>query len=429
MALDRLVQELDDQVYPDGFQAELTTGYQDVLTLNYGAIIRLHQDMGLPVPSAIARHYGRLWDIYPRLMMPDGHTPDLNDGERSDVAKQMRAALVHDPDRADWRWFASGGKDGAPPTYTSYVFPWAGAVVFRTGWDRKAVWVYMDGSPFGMGHQHEDGLNVLLQSYGKDMLTEGGNYFYDQSEMRRYVLSTRAHNTIRVDGKDQYAMKTYCWRVGDIAKKANVRSGLSPEVDWAVAAYEDGYGEEGCRAEDLDRTVHSRSLIFCKAVRGLPPFVVVVDRLVAPDERARTYETMWHLETSRADMSKQSFTADFGDGVGLVGVQSDAGAAFVDMKGRKVPYFQGWMPIWKPGPHEQRPISTPVAVGGFTGSRRMVTVLWPYSGKGMSLCSVDASDDVKATGFELVFHDGTRQQLDEITLMNQCSQGRAGSGM
>ena len=416
MAFDRLMKELDDQVYPDGFQAELTTGYQGVLTWNYGSIIQLYKSLSLPVPSALAHRYGRLWEIYPRLMMPDGRTPNLNDGDRSDVAKRMREALTYEPARTDWQWFATGGKEGTPPDYTSYVFPWAGSIVFRTGWDRKAVWAYMDGSPFGMGHQHEDKLNVLMQAYGKDMITEGGCYFYDKSETRRYVLSTRAHNTIRVDGKDQYAMRTYRWETGDIAKKADVRSGLSPEIDWAEAAYVDGYGEQGCPVGDLDRTVHTRKLLFCKSVRGLPPFAVVVDRLVAPDERTRTYETMWHLETSRLKLEKQMFTADFGGGVGLVGVQSDASAAFTDMKGRKEPYFQGWMPVWRSGPHEQRPIPTPVAVGSFTGSRRMVTVLWPYEKGRPDLVAAEASADVKATGFKLVFGDGNCVEFDESAL-------------
>ena len=412
-AVSCLEKELDRQVYPDGFQAELTTGYQGVLTHYYGLTIRLFQGLGIPVPASLLQRFERLWEIYPRLMMPDGRTPNLNDGGRCDVADRMRKALEYVPGRADWRWFATRGAEGTPPGYLSYVFPWAGAVVMRTGWDRQAIWAYMDGSPFGMGHQHEDKLNVLMQAYGKDMLTEGGCYFYDESPMRRYVLSTRAHNTIRVDGKDQCAMATYEWRDGDIERKADVRFGLSPEVDWAEAQYVDGYGDSGAGRARLDRTTHRRKLIFRKTPQGISPFFMVVDRLIAPDARRRTYETMWHLESCRLKIAGCAFDADFGDGVGLAAATSDATAPFVNMEGRKEPYLQGWMPVWRSGPHEHRPIPTPVSAGGFEGARRIVTVLQPYRHGAPAVAAVIASDDVAATDAVIVLGDGTRLAFRE----------------
>ena len=412
-ALSRLIRELDAQVYPDGFQAELTTGYQGVLTHYYGDVIRLYQCMDLSAPAEISRRFAQLWDIYPRLMMPDGRTPNLNDGSRCEVAKEMRKALNFFPARDDWRWFATGGTEGVAPDYLSYAFPWAGAVVMRTGWDRNAIWAYMDGSPFGMGHQHEDKLNVLMQAYGKDMITEGGCYFYDPSEMRKYVLSTRAHNTIRVDGKDQYAMATYAWKAGDIGRKADVIFGTSAEVDWAEASYVDGYGSPETGRSKLDKTVHRRKLVFRKKVPGLSPFFVVIDRLVAPDVRRRTYETMWHLESCRLTISGSSFFADFGDGVGLAAATSDTDAPFFNREGQKEPEFQGWMPVWRSGPHEHRPIPTPVSAGTFEGSKRMVTVLFPYEGETSPLVAVKASDRVEATDFEIVLRGGARMALHE----------------
>ena len=413
VAVSCLEKELDRQVYPDGFQAELTTGYQGVLTSYYGLVIRLYQNLDIPVPASFLQRFARLWEIYPRLMMPDGRTPNLNDGGRCDVAKEMRKALEYMPEHSDWQWFATGGTDGVPPNYLSYVFPWAGAVVMRTGWDRRAVWAYMDASPFGMGHQHEDKLNVLMQAYGKDMLTEGGCYFYDESQMRKYVLSTRAHNTIRVDGKDQYAMATYRWNDGDIARKADVRFGLSPELDWAEASYADGYGSPALGRENLDKTIHTRKLIFFKSIPGVSPFFAVIDRLTAPDERKRTYETMWHLESCKLKIAGRSFAADFGDGVSLSATSSDVDSAFVNMEGQKDPYFQGWMPVWKSGPHEHRAIPTPVSVGAFAGKRRMVTILHPCESSSLPIVAVTASSDVKAVDFEIVLHGGTRVVLRE----------------
>ena len=50
---------------------------------------------------------------------------------------------------------------------------------------------------------------------------------------------------------------------------------------------------------------------------------------------------------------------------------------FVDMIGTKKPYYQGWMPVDPPGPHEHRPIHTPVLKGTFKGSATIITVFRP----------------------------------------------------
>jgi len=84
------------------------------------------------------------------------------------------------------------GRARLAPAQASHAFPYAGYYVMRTGWEPDAMWAVLDAGHFGYGHQHEDKLSLLLHAYGRLLLTEGGNYAYDASEMRRYVLSTRA---------------------------------------------------------------------------------------------------------------------------------------------------------------------------------------------------------------------------------------------
>ena len=122
---------------------------------------------------------------------------------------------------------------------------------------------------------------------------------------------------------------------------------------------------------------------------------------------------MWHLESSTLKIAKRSFAADFGDGVSLSAASSDADSSFVNMEGQKDPYFQGWMPVWKSGPHEHRAIPTPVSVGAFVDSRRMVTILHPCEANSMPIVAVEASADVRAVDFVIVLRDGTRVALHE----------------
>ena len=408
IAVEEYERQLDLQVYPDGFHFELSPGYHGVIPGDYGRLLDLFRISGETPPPFILKGLERAFDMYPHLSRPDRLLPPLNDSGSPSLKRFMAKAVALYPERADFRWFATDGKEGRAPDYLSYAFPYAGAVVFRTSWDRDAVWGYMDCSPFGRGHQHEDKLNVLISAYGKKMLVEGGCYAYDTSEMRKYVLSTRAHNTIRVDGLDQCTRRGWKWHPEDIRVKADFSASLGSDVEIATASYTNGYGGGTSHIKGS----HTRTTMFFKKIAGLPPFFVYVDRLESPDGKQHAYEALWHLEASELKIDGLRFNADFGGGIGLSAAFSDAEATLVDMKGTRNPY-QGWMPISPPGPHEHRPIPTPVLKGTFTGGRRIVSAFFPYRDGKDVLAGVKAACDPAETSFTLVLKDGTELPLEE----------------
>ncbi len=430
-ALAEFREQLELQVYPDGFQFELTPGYHGVIPNDYGNILKLFAMCGEKAPDFVLKGIEGAYDMYPHLTRPDRRTPPLNDSGPVAIEKPMVAASKLYPDRADFLWFATDGKKGRPPEYLSYAFPYAGAAVFRTSWARDAVWGYMDCSPYGRGHQHEDRLNVLISAYGKNMLIEPGNYAYDTSEMRKYVLSTRAHNAILVDGREQLTRRVWKWKPEYIKKKSDFYWLSTPDVDCARAAYTPGFGivpdcvrerwkRLGVDLPRIDATIHTRTTMFFKNMKGLPPFFVYVDRLQAPDDRERTYDSMWHLNDSTLTVDGSRFTADFGDGIGLAAAFSDKSARIVDMKGTHVPY-QGWIPISPPGPHEHHPIPTPVLKGGFSTGKRIVGVFCPYRGGTSPIVGVDASPDPADMEFKILLRDGGELRIDELETTRSAS--------
>jgi hypothetical protein len=225
--------------------------------------------------------------------------------------------------------------------------------------------------------------------------------------MRKYVLSTRAHNTIRIDGQDQCQRRTYAWRPDDIRKKADFEFETTPGRDRARATYTAGYGPR------VLKVVHDRSVLFLKDVEGLSPFFVIVDRLTAPDEAPHKYEILWHLGGGSLSITNSTFAADFGKGVGLFGAVSDAEASITDKKGQKKPELQGWAAVWASDPNAQRAIPTSAVEGSFTESRRIVTVLYPYRKNTCPVVGVRASADIAAAEFELVFGSGNSVALTE----------------
>ncbi|MBR5548168.1 MAG: acetylxylan esterase [Kiritimatiellae bacterium] len=411
-ALEGLMAEFGKQVYPDGFQFELTTGYHWICINNIRTSLAAYERTGRVPPRNVVAGLERMYDVLAFLMRPDGSTPDLNDGGHIDVPKNLSAALRYFPDRKDFAFLSSRGKSGESPSFLSAKLPYSGAVTFRTGWWDDALWAYVDNSPFGCGHQHEDKLNFLLFGFGKELITEGGTYAYDASEMRRYVVSTRAHNTILVDGKGQCSNRTYKWDDSMLAHKASGMFGTSRSADFCRDEFADGYSDELASNEPLDLTRHERTVVFHKDVKGTSPFFAIIDRLVAPDLRERTWEMPWHLESKSCDLRERGFLADYGDGVKLVGVVSDTVATLVDMKGSEKP-FQGWMPIFAAGEHEHRPINTPVFKGSFVGLKRIVTVLQPLRGDTIAIASVDVKSDPSDRTYAVTLADGSRLDFHE----------------
>ena len=407
-ALSKLESELSRQLYPDGFHYELSSGYHSVIPTNYGLIYDFLARMGERAPRFLDSGLEKSFDLYVKLRRPDGRMPALNDAGTAEVKPKMVTASRFYPSRADFRYFATDGSAGALPEYKSAALEYSGAVVMRTGWGERDIWAYMDCGPVGRGHQHEDKLNVLLWAYGREMLTEGGIYNYDTSEMRQYVLHTRSHNSARIDGLEQNRRVGYVWHDEDLHRKAPFKSFFGEDAEWCSAKYVDGYGDR----REL-KAEHCRKLVFHKSVPGLRPFFVVIDRLSARDGNVHEYEVMWHLEDCRYAQTARRFSADFG-GASLDGFSS--ADAFVDKIGQKKPYFQGWKPVFKEGPHEHRPIHTPVICGTFTGARRIVTVLYPSADGKCPIADVKASTAVSATGYSLMLADGTMREFDESDL-------------
>ena len=101
-----------------------------------------------------------------------------------------------------------------PPTQFLQTFPEAGYSVMR---GKHGLLVTFDHGPLGMpplyGHGHADALAITLSIGGRTILVDPGTYRYNGvPAFRRYFKSTRAHNTVTIDGLDQAVQETgFIW--------------------------------------------------------------------------------------------------------------------------------------------------------------------------------------------------------------------------
>ena len=369
VAMERQYKELDEQVYPDGAQIELSSGYHQVSLRNFVMTYNLAQLNEQPMPEDFATKLERMYDYDLYLAMPDLRMPALNDGGWTDVRPWMQNALDFFPEREDFKWAATEGREGRRPTTLSTAFPYAGHFVMRTGWTPDDAYLFFDGGPFGYGHQHEDKLNVVIYSHGRVHVTDPGNYPYDDSQWRNYVLSTRAHNTVMVDGQEQNqrGKPREAYVVDQPLPHVWV---TQPSFDFASASYDEGYGPT------RDRSVtHTRSILFIK-----PDLWILTDFLIPTDGREHTYESMFHLDTLKADVvgnrkSVETYNRDAGN-LGIYGVLPE-GAEVDVISGQEVPIVQGWIPRGKP--YECQPLPTAVFKAQGEGPVEMTFVICPIA--------------------------------------------------
>ena len=383
-----MVDELDAQIYPDGWQVELSTGYHQVDINNYQWLIDVCQAYDEPIPPAFRTVMEKMHAVNVLMMMPDGRLPDLNDGGWHDVSRLMESAVVDYPGRQDFLWARTHGAQGQPPRVTSHAFDYAGYYVMRSGWQPDALWAVLDGGHFGYGHQHEDKLNLLLHAYGRLLLTEGGNYAYDASEMRRYVLSTRAHNTIRVDGEDQNRRMNYAREAFDVQKPSDGSLRITPEFDAAQGAYDEGYGP---LAEI--RVRHERKVIFLKQGAGkLGPCVLVMDRLTPGGAGEHRLQVMWHLNAGQVETRGEVVRgADEGKPNLAIVPAKEAGFQVRVVSGQEQPEFQGWWAVKNHQQGEYEPTPTALYECAIHGPTRLVTLLYPTpAGQACPVAAVSA---------------------------------------
>ena len=316
-AADRLCMELDRQVYPDGAQKELTTGYHQVALRNFVDLYKIAHHNDVPLPADYLAKLERMYEYNLRAMTPEGRLPPLNDARYTNVVPWLEegAELFG---REDFRWAASAGAQGAAPAYTSVDFPYAGQYVMRSGWKLDDRYLLFESGPYGIGHQHEDKLSMFIYGYGRVLLTEAGTYGYDRSKYRRYVLGTWAHNTIIVDGQQQQRHGlTHTYETDEPLDNLWIHNEL---FDAADGVYDCGYGPK----RDISVS-HERTAVFVR-----PEYWVVVDRLDAQGPHA--YDILWHLNNDAAAKDTETLAA-WGTDEGVANLMvTPAGTAGLDLE-------------------------------------------------------------------------------------------------
>ncbi|MGC9317501.1 MAG: heparinase II/III family protein, partial [Armatimonadota bacterium] len=120
--LQRLYDQMEEEVYPDGLEFELALGYGLWVLRNYSDVLdfAILNDCRDEVPGDWLQRIEAMYDYVLYASMPDGTVPGLNDSGNTSRSPYMERAAEYSPQREDFAWAAGVG--GQAPEDTSRAF-------------------------------------------------------------------------------------------------------------------------------------------------------------------------------------------------------------------------------------------------------------------------------------------------------------------
>jgi hypothetical protein len=265
-----LSQEASRQILKDGAYGELSAYYHCYALDFYLQALALAQQNDFEFSEPVHAKVCGMLNFLMHLRMPSGAIPLIgdDDGGRALVLEQRTYSSYNDAlcsgavlfERSDFKhqsdeffeetfWLLGRRSSEAytllrstPPAGSRAVFPNAGYAMQRSGWDIEDSHLVFDIGGLGLftgGHSHADALSVVLSSGGRELLVDPGTFVYNCApEWRAHFRSTRAHNTVTIDGCDQaQAGGTFRWKT-KILTRTNHDASFPAEY---IEAEHDGY--------------------------------------------------------------------------------------------------------------------------------------------------------------------------------------------
>ncbi len=239
----RMENWVGSHIYPDGSLSECSPNYSAGCCNRLFNLIRKLDRHGCPVPPLFVERLERAQGYFAYSADPSGCTPRLAKGGQN-IRGRLSAwnDMFADP-RVDY--IATAGVAGDQPETLNYLWPWAGHMALRSGWEPDATWLFFDAGPRGNGHTDLACLGVQIKSRGEWILVDPGYYSYSGSGWglamsRGYLYTAHAHNTATVDGQSQHSE---LWQVNTEPGKYVLTE--KDGIVTAISEFKDGYGHNG----------------------------------------------------------------------------------------------------------------------------------------------------------------------------------------
>ena len=191
-----LWKELQEQILADGGHFERSPMYHLIVLQDYLEIYLLLRDNNRDVPSYVEDKIKSMLDFLVKILQPDRNIPLLNDSA-FEVATHPKTLLEIGE--------SLFGQFRADSKQASFALDSSGYYVMRDKSGEKYLIVDCGKicPDYLPPHAHCDTLSYELSIRNERIIVDSGVYEYTSGRWRDFYRSTRAHNTVVVDGLNQ----------------------------------------------------------------------------------------------------------------------------------------------------------------------------------------------------------------------------------
>jgi uncharacterized heparinase superfamily protein len=226
-----LIKQIPEQILKDGMHFERSVMYHLRITYLLAAILNINRD---DLSDLIEEPLKRMLIALKYLCHPDENIALLNDSAfgiyncPSQIIEYIGSLLGYET--------MTQITNQAGP----FALPEAGYYGFIGD---NGTYLICDAAPIGPdyipGHAHADMFTFELSLNKHRIIVDSGVYDYEMSRMRQYCRSTKAHNTIEIDSRDQCEMWA-AFRVARRSRPYNVKW-MPSENGFQLCAWLNGY--------------------------------------------------------------------------------------------------------------------------------------------------------------------------------------------
>lgn len=272
--MDKLIEE---QFYDDGFHVENSDKYHLFVLNIFTKFISfdVYKNDKKILKRIEQANKSIFWTVFPNyepLLMGD-----------TDAKQRKITFPVENSEDMQLKFFKNSG----------YVFVRSS---FKTE-SQEASMLFFQTAFQNTNHRHADDFNILLYEYGLNILVDAGQHSYNyKSDERKYVISTRAHNTVMIDRK-------------------NYIIDQSAFYESALKSYEENQGMYILKTllyrKEFEVT-HHRIVLYEPR-----KFLIVLDLL--DGDKKKHYEQFWHFhETLSFEKEGDGFCSKINDNTSMM---------------------------------------------------------------------------------------------------------------
>jgi uncharacterized heparinase superfamily protein len=247
-----LREELEEQFLADGGHYERSPMYHSICVSDYLDVLNLAQNSEAAIPAEetaqLRQRVTASLKFLNDICLLDSEIPLFNDSAfriaptPGQIFDYARSLIRYEP-------------PARPTGLAIYEQSASGYYTCRKGEDAIIIDCGQIGPDYQPGHAHCDTLSYELAINGRRVIVDSGVFDYEPSSERAYARSTKAHNTVVVDGEEQSEI----WGVFRVARRARpIQACIEQQADGSVrfTGAHDGY------ARLAGKPIHKRSMSY-----------------------------------------------------------------------------------------------------------------------------------------------------------------------